>query len=109
MDYAHKRARADQMIREHGQKCKLRRAGGAERECWALEAILNAFDRKALKNPKNRIFLITPVGLSEPPDEQDALLWQDADGPKVLRQDAPVYPLAPNGTTVIYYELQVQG
>ncbi len=108
VDYLQKRATADRMIREYGQESKLKR-GSDLRDCWALEAQLNANDRRTLKNPTNRVFLITPVDLTVPPDDKlDALVWNEAGVDKTLRQEAPVMPLAPGGV-VIYYEIQVKG
>lgn len=109
-DYERMRARADSLIRRRGQAAILRRSTG-DRECWALEAVLNANDRQALKNPTDRVFLVSPVGLDVAPDyNEDALVWLDKTSgiEKVFRMSAPVSPLQP-GDTVIYYELQVQG
>jgi hypothetical protein len=108
VDYLQKRATADRMIREYGQESQLRRASGS-RDCWALEVVLTSRDRQTLKNPTNRVFLVSPVDLAVPPDDKhDSLIWNDAGVERVLRQDAPVAPLAPGGV-VIYYELQVKG
>lgn len=109
IDYRRQRAVADGQIRRWGQQTKLKR-GDATRDCWALEVQLSATERRALKNPTNRVFLISAVGLDVPPSEkQDALLWTEEDGTqRVFRQDAPVSPLQPGGL-VIYYEIQVQG
>ncbi len=108
MSHERERAVADSMIRKDGQASKLRR-GDVDRDCWAVEAHLNNTDKKALKNFSNRVFLITPVGLTVPPDDkEDAFLWLQDGVWKLFRIDAPVSPLAPGGTT-IYYEIQAEG
>lgn len=108
IDYTRQRAVADRQIRKWGQQAKLKR-GDELRDCWALEVQLSAHERRALKNPTNRVFLVSAVDLAVPPDsKQDALVWDENGTTKVFRQDAPVSPLQPGGVT-IYYELQVQG
>lgn len=107
MDYQRQRHVADRQIRRWGQPAKLLR-DGATRDCYALEVQLSASERRALKNPTNRVFLITAVGLDVPPTREDALVWTQDGVDRTLRQDAPVSPLDPGGVT-IYYELQVQG
>lgn len=110
-DYDRQRAQADRIIRQRGQASKLRR-NSVTRDCWALEVVLNANDRKALRNPTNRVFLITPVGLEVPPsfEDGDSFVWPDkvSGEDKTFRLDAPVTPLQP-GDTIIYYEIQVKG
>lgn len=111
MGYERQQAAADDLIRRRGRESKLRRSTG-DRACWALEAVLNATDRRALKNPTNRVFIISAVGLAVPPaDDEDSLVWIEprTGEERVLRQDAPVVPFAPDGGVVIYYELQVKG
>lgn len=106
-NYARSRAKADAQIRKFGQLAKLRRAAG-DRDCWALEVQLSSRERQTLKNPTNRIFLVSAVDLAVPPAKDDALVWIENGVTRVFRQDAPVSPLQPGGV-VVYYELQVQG
>jgi hypothetical protein len=109
VDYARSRAVADRQIRRWGQKSLLRRASG-DRDCWALEVQISANERRALKNPTNRVYIISAVDLTVPPDTKaDSLVWDNGDGTeRVFRNDAPVAPFSPGGV-IIYYELQVQG
>ena len=107
IDYTRMRTKADAQIRKFGQLAHLRRTSG-DRACWALEVQLSNVEKRALKNPSNRVFLVSVVGLTVPPDNTDSLVWMEGATQKVFRQDAPVSPLQPGGV-IIYYELQVQG
>lgn len=111
--YLRARAVADRQIRKWGTRALLRREGG-DRECWVMEAQLTANERRALKNPTHRVFLISAVNdtlLAIPPGKADSLVLFVQPGGKVelppLRQQAPVAPLAPGGI-VVYWELQVE-
>lgn len=108
VDYARAKTVADRQIHRWGQKAILRRSTG-DRECWALEVQISAHERHQLKNPTDRIFIISAVDLDVAPSKDDALVWDNGDGTeRVFRQDAPVAPFSPGGV-IIYYELQVQG
>lgn len=111
--YLRARKVADRQIHKWGAKAVLRRASG-DRECWVMEAQLNANEKKALKNFTNRVFLVSAVNdvlLATPPGKDDSLvLFVQPEGTTELpplRQAAPVAPLAPGGT-VVYWELQVE-
>lgn len=107
IDYTRQQTIADRQIRRWGQSAKLRR-DGVDRTCYALEVQLSAFDRRQLKNPTNRVFLISTTDLEVPPTKDDSLIWNEGGILKEFRQDAPVSPLDPGGV-IIYYELQVSG
>jgi hypothetical protein len=108
--YLRARAVADRQIRKWGTRALLRRESG-DRECWALEVQLSAFERSTLKNPKSRVFIISVVGVTVAPAKDDSLItFVQPEGTienPPLRQVAPVAPLAPGGV-VVYWELQVE-
>lgn len=111
--YLRARKVVDKQIRKWGARALLRRASG-DRECWAMEAQLNANEKRALKNFTHRVFCISAVNdvlLADPPSKEDSLVLfvQPAGTVELppLRQVAPVAPLAPGGI-VVYWELQVE-
>lgn len=113
--YLRARKVADRQIRKWGMRAVLRRTSG-DRECWVMEAQLSANEKRALKNPTHRVFLVSAVNdvlLATPPDKAvDSLITFVQPGGTIenppLRQVAPVAPLAPGGV-VVYWELQVEG
>lgn len=111
MNYLRQRAKADQQIRKWGARALLRRSAG-DRECWALEVQLSTSERRNLKSPTSRVFLISAIGVDVPPvmREDSLITFVQPEGVvenPPLRQVAPVAPLAPGGV-VIYWELQVE-
>lgn len=107
--YARARKVADKQIHKWGAQALLRRASG-DRECWALEVQLDAFEKSTLKNFNHRVFLISAVGLDLGPNfREDSLITFTPEGVEnpPLRQTAPVAPLAPGGY-VVYWEITVE-
>jgi hypothetical protein len=111
VNYLRSQAVADRQIRKYGALAYLRR-DSVDRECYALEVQISAHERNALKNPTDRVFIVSAVGLAVPPTKDDSLVVVDeASGTKLppFRLSAPPAPLQPKpGGLVIYYELQVQ-
>lgn len=109
--YLRARKTADRQIRKWGTRALLRRSTG-DRECWAMEVQLSANERRALKSPTSRVFLISAVDVDVPPvmREDSLVLFVQPEGTTELpplRQVAPVAPLSPGGI-VVYWELQVE-
>lgn len=101
----------DRQIRKKGFRAVLRRSTG-DRDCWAMEAQLNANERRALKSPKSMIYCISAVGLDVDPDfrEDTLITFVQPEGTTEnppLRQVAPPEPFRPGGI-VIYWDLQVE-
>ncbi len=113
-NYQRSRLIADKQIHKWGNPALLRRESG-DRVCWAMEAQLTATEKNAMKNFKQRIYLISATDLAIAPGKEDALITYvvDSNGDNTttenppLRQVAPVNPLAPGGY-VVYYELTVE-
>jgi hypothetical protein len=77
-----------------------------------MEAQLTANERRAMKNPLAKVFLISAIGVSVPPTKEDSLVLFVQPAGVIerppLRQVAPVSPFEPGGI-VVYWELQVEG
>lgn len=112
-NYYASQARADALIRKRGYKAYLRRTGMADRPCTAVEVSESPTPRVgAIVNPTPRIFLIAPIGLTLPPNnEKDSLvtlvyLSDPEQVSEVLRIIAPPEKLDGAGV-IIYWEIQV--
>jgi hypothetical protein len=106
-DYARSRERARNMIEVHGSRAILRRASG-DRYCTLVVDDFTAFERLGkLTNPTDRRFLIGPDVYPAPSVEVDSLVRLDHEGNEIERFSivAPTQPFAPDGKTVLYYEV----
>lgn len=111
--YLRQRATATLEIKKWGARAKLRR-GGVDRDCWAVEVMLSASEKRALVNQKDKVFLIAYDGapIVTPPDnnlDEFVTLVRATGADDVSHKIvAPVAPLAPAGV-IIYWEIQARG
>lgn len=115
MAYNYVRAQnvAHRMISKYGAPAVLRRGTGEDRGCIACELDFTPEETVKLANPTARLFLVSVVGLSMPPNnEKDRLVTFAPDGSgnvsEVLKIVAPPGKIAPAGI-VVYWELQCEG
>src|SRR5262245_14651574 len=111
MAYNYVRAQgvAHRMISKYGAPAVLRRSDG-DRTCIACELDFTPEETTRLANPTARLFLISVIGLTLPPNnEKDRLITFDQNGAESeeLRIIAPPGRLAPAGI-VVYWELQCE-
>lgn len=117
-DFLRARKVINRQIRKSGERCVLRRAGEADRVCWAMEAQLTTHEQRSLKNPTSRVFTISAVGedgklLTEGPvyGKDSLVTFLQPDGlieSTIFRQVAPTAPFSPGGV-IIYWDIEVTG
>jgi len=98
---------ANRLITKYGAPCVLRRSTG-DRPCIAVELEYSPVETVKLANPTARLFLVSPVGVTVPPNnELDRLVTfypGTATESDTLRIFMPVGRLAPAGI-IVYWEL----
>ena len=95
------------MIEVHGSPAILRRSTG-DRCCTIVVDDFSAIERLGkLANPTDRRFLIGPDVDPPPTPELDSIVRLDEQGNVIERFSvvAPTAPFAPDGKTVLYFEV----
>lgn len=109
-DYDQALKDADELIRFFGMDAVLRRTGLDDRPCRVAIIEYNPREQPAnLANPTDRKVIMSALGLSVPPDnEQDQLVTfvQPPTNPPVVNEELPLTckpkPTAPAGVTVLW-------
>lgn len=102
--WAQRQAICDRQIRDKGQQAVLRRSTG-DRECWIHVENYAPNELTTLRLATDSRGLITPVGLSEAPDERlDTIVLASGDEYKQVSEPEV---LAPAGV-VMYYEVHMR-
>lgn len=111
--YQARAATADQRIRARGSRCLLRRSGSSDRECYAVIVEYTSSERRGdLVLDEDKLALITPVGLTIPPNKEagDLLVTFDKDS----TTEDQVYMIVNKptdfrqGRIIMYYECQLR-